>query len=371
MNAFAAALSQHPVPTEAVGELAGALLEGLDGERADLLVLFLSPHFAGATEDVAGALRRLLEPVVMIGGAVAAVIGGTREIEDAPGISAWAARLPTSEVTPVALHGDAIPEAGDAHTLLLLADPFSCPVDALLESLHAAHAGLQVIGGLASAAHGPGGNRLVLDGRVHTSGAVGALLAGDAAVQAVVSQGCRPVGRPFVVTDAEGRLVRELGGRAALDRVRELAASLPEEDRGLLHDGLHVGLVMDEHLAEFGRGDFLVRNVLGGVQEQGAIAVGAEVEVGRTLQFHVRDADAADVDLRELLTGRRADAALLFTCTGRGRRLFGTDDHDAGLVDRLLGPLPLAGAFCAAELGPVGGRSHVHGFTASLALFER
>jgi small ligand-binding sensory domain FIST len=133
--------------------------------------------------------------------------------------------------------------------------------------------------------------------------------------------------------------------------------------------GLHLGIVVDEHRVDFERGDFLVRNVLGGDSETGAIVVGDDIEVGQTVQFHVRDAAAADEDLREMLAGEEAQAALLFTCNGRGRRFFGEPDHDAGVVDQLLGPLPIAGAFCAGEIGPVGGRTFLHGFTASLALF--
>jgi small ligand-binding sensory domain FIST len=154
-----------------------------------------------------------------------------------------------------------------------------------------------------------------------------------------------------------------------MDRLRELVAEASEDERQLLAQGLHVGIVVDEHRVDFGRGDFLVRNVLGADRETGAIAVGDRVSVGQTLQFHVRDAAAADEDLRELLAGHAADAALLFTCNGRGRRLFGEPDHDAGTIETLLGPLPLAGAFCAGEIGPVGPRSFLHGFTASVALF--
>jgi small ligand-binding sensory domain FIST len=83
----------------------------------------------------------------------------------------------------------------------------------------------------------------------------------------------------------------------------------------------------------------------------------------------VRDAHAADEDLYELLAGHEARGALLFTCNGRGQRFFGVADHDAGMLDRLLGPLPVAGALCAGEIGPVGGRNFVHGYTATIALF--
>jgi len=185
-----------------------------------------------------------------------------------------------------------------------------------------------------------------------------------------VSQGCRPVGSPFVVTRSARSYVNELGGRSALSRLQECAESAGEDDRLLMRAGLHLGLVVNEHQVDFERGDFLVRTVMGVDERGGGIIIDSAVEVGQTVQFHVRDAAAADDDLRELLADvDDTAAALLFTCNGRGRRLFGIPDHDAGLVDDLLGPLPIAGAFCGGEIGPIGGQNFLHGFTASLALF--
>jgi small ligand-binding sensory domain FIST len=186
----------------------------------------------------------------------------------------------------------------------------------------------------------------------------------------VVSQGCRPIGQPWLVTRAERNFVQELGGRPALERLEELATDATEEERALLRGGLHLGVVVDEHRTEFGRGDFLIRNVLGADRETGAVAVGERVTVGQTVQFQVRDAAAADEDLRELLAARSGRGALLFTCNGRGQRLFGTPNHDAAVLDDLLGPIAAAGGFCAGEIGPVGGRNFLHGFTASVALFD-
>ena len=156
-----------------------------------------------------------------------------------------------------------------------------------------------------------------------------------------------------------------------MSRLSELVQAASEDERDLMRDGLQLGVVVDEHKLDFSRGDFLVRNVLGAERESGAIAVGDSVDVGTTVQFQVRDADAADEDLRCLLGDvQHGDAALLFTCNGRGRRFFADENHDASTVEELLGPVPLAGAFCAGEIGPVGGRNFLHGFTASLAVFE-
>ncbi len=379
MTSFASALSQHPIATQAVGEVGGEILEQLGGEGCDLAVCFASTHHVGAFEDMAPALRSVLQPRVLVGGTAVAVVGGPHEVEETPALSVFAARMDGAELTPVTLRIQETPD-GPALTgwpsldrppgsLLLFADPFTFPVDAFLQRVNRDLPGLQIIGGLASAAGRPGGNRLVLDDRVVEEGAVGVFVEGGIEVRTLVSQGCRPIGRPYVVTAATQNLVEELAGKPAVERLQELAAGATPEERELLRGGLHVGLVVDEHKAEFGRGDFLVRNLLGADESSGALAVGENVRVGQTVQFHVRDAGAADEDLKELLSTADADAALLFTCNGRGRHLFTVPDHDAGLVEKLLGPIPLAGAFCAGEIGPVGGRNFLHGFTASLALF--
>jgi small ligand-binding sensory domain FIST len=376
---FAAALSVHPVTAHAVGEVAGQVLERL-GPHPDLVLLFVTRPHAGALEDAASAVRRILSPTVLLGCAAESVVGPGQEVENSPAVSLWAGIL--GPVAPVRLSAatsdgqvqlagwpDPLPFAPQA--LLLLGDPYSFPVDALFEQLAEQHPGLPVLGGMASAALGAGGNRLALDGHIHDAGAVGALVGPGTRVSTVVSQGCRPIGRPLVVTKSERNVVYELAGQPALERLLEMARDgMSDRDIRLINQGLHLGLVIDEHKPDFGRGDFLVRNVIGADQSNGAIGVGDTVEVGTTVQFHVRDADAADEDLRELLATRSADGALLFTCNGRGTRLFEVPNHDASVVGESLDDPPVSGFFAAGELGPIGGRNFMHGFTASLALFE-
>lgn len=366
---YAAAISEHPVTASAVGEVVGEVLERLGGDRPDLALLFVTEAHAGALEDAAAAVRAVLSPGVLLGCAAVAVAGPAREVEEQPAVSLWAGR--TGPVAPVLLGPDlsgwpAVESLGfDPSALLLIGDPYTFPA----ESLFSAVGSLPVIGGMASAARGPGGSRLALDDRVVTSGAVGALLGPGARVRSLVSQGCRPIGSPYIVTRAERNVVYELGGKPAVERL--LGMGLDDEEVRLVNQGLHLGLVVDEHKAEFGRGDFLVRNVLGADQENGAIAVGDIVEVGTTAQYHVRDAATADEDLRSMLADAGpAAGALLFTCNGRGSRLFGMPDHDAGVLDEALDGAPVAGFFAAGEFGPVGGRNFLHGFTASVALFD-
>jgi small ligand-binding sensory domain FIST len=229
---------------------------------------------------------------------------------------------------------------------------------------------------MASGVRGPGECRLLLGDAVHDHGAVGVLLGGAVGLRSVVSQGCRPIGRPFVVTKAQDNVIVQLGGRAPLAVLQELWQTLDDRDKRLFQQGLHVGRVINEYQGDFQRGDFLVRNVVGLDRTTGALAITDRVRVGQTLQFHVRDAATADEDLHALLqldlsaaAGRPA-GALLFSCNGRGTRLFETPDHDAAALRAEAGDIPVAGFFAQGELGPVGGQNFIHGFTASVALFE-
>ena len=383
---FASALSEHPEPAEATGEVIGAVLEQL-GTEPDVAAVFVSPQHRDAFGDIAAAINRMLRPGVFVGTTAVAVLGGSREVEDAPAIGLWAGRLAarprpvhlqaTRTASGIALQGLSAStfEPGDA--LLLLADPFSLPVDAIIDALAAFEMpeasetlSVPVVGGMASAANTPGGNRLVLDDEVMSSGGVGVVLPGGVVTRTVVSQGCRPIGDPMIVTRAEGNLVMEIAGRPALDRLDDLVRAADAEERSLLASGLQIGIAIDEHRATFERGDFLVRGVVGADRLQRALAVGDRVEVGTTVQFQVRDAVAADEDLRAMLADATGDAALVFTCNGRGQRLFGEPDHDARVVHDTLGSPALAGMFCAGEFGPIGGRSFVHGFTASVLVFR-
>jgi small ligand-binding sensory domain FIST len=375
---YAAALSRHREPAEAVAEVIGAVLERT-GAGVDAAVLFVSPHHVDAVHDMAAAVRTVLRPGALVGATAVAVVAGRTEVEDEPGVALWVGLLDGVRAVRFSalpggdghdLIGPGDDELAEAHSLVLLADPYTFPVDGLVEQLSERHPHICVVGGLASAPSGPGGNRLLLDAEVHRDGAVGLLLSGSVRVDTIVSQGCRPIGSPMVVTSADGNLVHELAGRPAVERLRTVLAALTDEEKALAQQGLHVGRVVDEHRVEFERGDFPIRGVLGIDRGTGALAVGDRVPIGATIQFQVRDAESAHDDLTSLLSGAGADGALVFTCNGRGTNMFAEPNHDAETVSEWLGDVPLAGMFCAGEIGPVGGRSFVHGFTASLALFR-
>jgi small ligand-binding sensory domain FIST len=384
---FAAGLSQHPVAAEAAGEVIGQVLERI-GPEPDLAALFVTAPLTGAVEDVAATVRSVLRPRRLIGATAVSVLAGEHEVEETSAVALWAGRLRRREgtgrpepVQALRLEAEPVedgwylrglpPPRAEPSTLVLLADPFSFPVEGVLGQLRQDQPAMTVVGGLASAARGPGGNRLVLDHELHADGAVGLWIDGEQPVEPVVSQGCRPIGEPMVVTRAERNVLYELAGRPALERLMALIGQVSPEERALLQRGLHLGTVVDERQATFSRGDFLIRNVLGAEREAGSIAVGDVVDVGSTVQFQVRDAASADEDLRALVA-RAGDAAgaLVFTCNGRGTHLFGRPHHDAEIVSGVVDGRACAGMFCAGELGPVGGRSFLHGFTASVALFR-
>jgi len=239
-----------------------------------------------------------------------------------------------------------------------------------------AFAGSPKAGGLASGGRAPGENALFLDGRTIPAGAVGAVLSGRIRMDTIVAQGCRPVGSPLFVTRAEDNLVLELDGRPATELLGELYRELSPEDRALARTSLFVGVVMNEGQDEYRQGDFLIRNLIGVDPDRGILAVGEPMERGQVVQFHLRDAETSAHDLEVLLGRYREErpesprGALLFSCLGRGRHLYGEPHHDSRCITRHLGELPIGGFFCNGEIGPVGGRSFLHGYTSSIALFR-
>jgi small ligand-binding sensory domain FIST len=266
---------------------------------------------------------------------------------------------------------EGFPELDDPGLVALLVDPFTFPAGSFLTSLNEAHKQVPLVGGIAAGGGRPGAQALILDDAVHREGAVGAVVSGPP-VFTVVSQGCRPIGHEAVITRCEGNRVDELAGKPALECLRTEIAAASSEERALAARGLLVGLVIDENRPEYETGDFLMRGLLGADEASGVLALGDTVRVGQTLRFFVRDAASADADLRRALAGplRRARpaGALLFTCNGRGTNMFPEPDHDARVVTEMLRTDALAGFFCGGEIGPVGGKAFLHGFTATLAV---
>lgn len=388
---FAAAVSRHEETAGAARELTDALRRQIS-DPLDLMFVFLTYHHRDTADLLSATLRRELKPRVLLGCTAEGVIGPDREIEREPAVSVLAGRLPGVSLEPFHIGMEEWEEmltadraarlrerigadVSDIRAFLLLGDPFTTPITELLEALDALVPGIPTIGGMASGAGHAGQNVLLLDGAALEEGVVGVRIAGPVRVDTVVSQGCKPIGETLLVTRAEGNLIHALGGRPALEVVQELLLNLGADEQELVQNGLFLGIVMDEYKPAFSRGDFLIRSVLGANRNSGAVAVGEAVRAGQTVQFHVRDADTADEDLRLMMQQAAQDEAapyggLLFSCNGRGTRLFPRPNHDVRGVLEVVPETPLAGFFANGELGPVGDRNFIHGHTASIALFR-
>lgn len=399
----ASAICGHLDTRTAATEIADALFDELgtptsSGGLCDLVLLFGSFHHRSAFDDASSIIRRTLSPHVFLGVTAEAVLGAEQELDGVAGMSAIALRLPGVTLRPwLITPEDPMPLNDPAgirkrigvsptfRSAIMFGDPWSVPITRLLPAL--SNCGepsatnpkikqrIPIIGGMASGASQPGVNVLVLNERVISSGAIGVSLSGDLDVDFVLSQGCRPIARPLIVTKCKDNVILELGGRKAIEMLQEIAQHLPEAEKRLLVRGLLIGSVVNEYKDHFGRGDFLVRSVMGLDQRAGGIVVGEMPRVGQTVQFHVRDAATAHEDLQLLLDAQILNpvppfAAMLFTCNGRGERLFGEPNHDLNIIHRRLGPVPIAGFFAAGEFGPLGDQSYLHGHTASLALLR-
>jgi small ligand-binding sensory domain FIST len=362
-------------------------LAPLEGRRPDLACIFVCGHDAEQIAEAGTWAAQIAGANATIGCSAHGVIGGGDAAEMTPAVSVWLAVLPGIRLrtfhlgvirAPESLAVLGMPDIAEDDAIgVLLADPWTFPIDGFVELSNEVLPGLPLVGGLAQ---GPaGGDRrgstwLCQDGVSYHDGAVGVLIGGDADVATVVSQGCRPVGPTMVVTKAEGNELLELAGTPATEKLQEIVRSLSPEDRELAFRGLQIGIAMDEYADEHERGDFLIRGVGGLDSERRSIVVGDIVDVGRTVRFQVRDAAAAEDELTAVLQRFRSEvlapeAALLFSCNGRGRAMFPTADHDLRVVSAGLGVRDVAGFFANGEIGPVGGRNHLHGFTASILAF--
>jgi small ligand-binding sensory domain FIST len=386
---FHSALSEHESTLLAAEQVVASVrAQSLD---PDVLFVFFTAGHRDEADDLVEKLWLELDPQAIVGCSAEGVIGADQEIEDRPGLTVLAASLDGARIHPFQIardewrellgDHDALRErlgAGEqTRAIIGFGDPFSTPALQLLPILDEALPGVPLVGGMASAARAPGDNVLLRNDATYDQGMVGVSLSGqNLDVQTVVSQGCRPFGKNYVITKAQQNVIHTLGGKPALQALRDAIMDMPAADRELLQKGLFVGRAISEYKDKFGRGDFLVRNVMGVDNEGGTVAVSDYVRVGQTVQFHVRDAATATEDLGLLLaqaTTERPEPAtggLLFSCNGRGTRLFSQPCHDVSAAGKAMPGTPLAGFFAAGELGPVGNRNFIHGHTASFALFR-
>jgi small ligand-binding sensory domain FIST len=366
------------------------LRSGLPAPKVALGLVFMSPRFFPHARQVLEILRVHGQIPLLAGCSSGSLIVNNEELEDQPGLALGLYDLPGADLKAVHFKQEQVEEAngpgywhletgigpGDTNGWLVFADPFHLDGEAWLRDWNEAYAPLPTMGGLASGDPSGQATQVYLNGDVFEEGGVAISVGGGVRLAGITSQGCTPIGETWTLTHVDRNLIQRLGNRPAYEILVETFNSLPPEEQKKASGNLFIGLVINEYLEDFHRGDFLVRNVLGADPRSGAIMVGAMPRTGQTVQFQRRDAEAATEDMVALLerakgtlAGQTVYGGCLCCCNGRGRGLFRQPDHDARLVERFLGPLGLAGFFCNGEIGPVGDRNFLHGYTASLALF--
>ncbi len=374
-----------------VNDCAGKIKGALGNQTPDLVVGFVSPHYINDYAELPNLICGTLSPRTFIGCSAGGLIGGWQEIEQQPALALTAAIMPGVAIHPFSLGSEELPDADAAPekwedlvgvkseaepNFLLLPDPFSIRIDALVQGLDYAFPRAIKLGGLASGAGRPGLNALFLNRQIYRSGAVGLALSGNVVVDTVVAQGCRPIGWPMRVTRCNKNFVYELDGQPAVNALHDVLVKLKQKDQDIARHSLFIGVVMDEFKNDFEPGDFLVRNILGLEASTGALVVGEVMRNERTVQFHLRDAATSADDLRILLRNYKqshpgeASGALLFSCLGRGQYLYGRPNHDSECFREYFGDIPLGGFFCNGEIGPVGGTTFLHGYTSSFGIFR-
>ena len=389
---WASSISTAGLLPQALDECAQRLQAALDDNEPDLLVVFAHPAYERQVSSVAAAVHERFPHAKVLGCTGAGIIGGGREVEGVPAFSMTAAHMPGVNIAQFHVTQDDLPSPDDPpqrweelvgaradedpHFIVLI-DPFSMEGEALLAGLDFAFPSGAKIGGLASGGNRLGSHALYMDGDLHRQGAIGVALTGNVIVDTVVAQGCRPIGAPMHVTSADRNLLLTADDKPPIELLQDLFQRSGERDRDLIQRNLFMGIAMDPLLDRVQAGDFLIRNIIGADQTRGALAVGAHLTEGQIVQFHVRDADTSAEDLRGALSmylqrigDKRAEAALLFQCTGRGSYLYGREGHDTSVFNELVGEVPLGGFFCNGEIGPVGGTTYLHGYTSSFAIFR-
>lgn len=385
-------VSEQPELECAASEAVAEVRRQLDGAKPDLVVVFVSASHANRYDELRAMIGDELGDATFVGCSARSVIGGGREVEDRPGLSLTVACLPGVDVVPFHVGSNPLPERETRAAawqrlvgvspragphFVLLSDPFSFDVEGFVRGLDATFPRARKVGGVASGGRTPGNNALYLGDRVYRAGLVGIALSGNLELDAVVAQGCRPIGQPMFVTRCRENWLLELDARPALEVLQAIYRRLSPEDQQLCRGSLFLGLGMRGSQSEYRQGDFLIRNLLGSDAATGAIAVGALLQDAQVVQFHLRDARTSAEDLERRLERYRGEisphaarGALLFSCLGRGSQLYGRGDHDSEALRRCLGDVALGGFFCNGEIGPVESTTFLHGYTSAFGIFR-
>lgn len=369
-------------------KLRGSLAAG----KVTLGLVFMTPRYFAQARQILEIIQVHARVPLLAGCSSQSLVSGAEEIEENAGLALGLYHLPGAELKAFHFTQENLDEANgpaywhhetgltseSANGFLAFGDPFNLDCDSWLRAWNEAYAPLPVLGGLASGDFAARQTQLYLNGTVFDEGVVALSIGGGVKLASVISQGCTPIGETWTITKADQNFIYEIANRPAYSVLADTFSALPPEEQKKSQGNLFIGLVVNEYLDEFRRGDFLIRNLIGADPNSGAIAVGALPRAGQTIQFQRRDAAAANEDMLALLNQAHEqlkDATVyggcLCCCNGRGLHLFGYPSHDAGMIQRRLGPLALTGFFCNGEIGPVGDRNFLHGYTASLALFVK
>ena len=361
-----------------------------DDPAPDVVLLFASPVFSDSFSQLIGETRERTGAGTLLGCAASGFLANGHEVEDRPGLALMALWLPGATLHPIRLHQEHVSLLQDRESWitatgttpdlinawLLIAEPYRIDVQAVIQGVAQLHPGCAIMGGLSSGNAQERRSWVFFDDQVYDEGGVALAIGGPYQLLPFVSQGCGPIGETWTITNTDRNALLSISNRTVLEVLRDTLESLPESQRHHATSRLVVGFAVDEYRDEFHRGDFVVRGVIGIDQKRGAIIVGGMPRIGQTIQFHLREACTADVDLHQTLADARAItsdrslvAGILCTCNGRGADLFNTPNHDAAAVQAAFGEdLPVAGLFCAGEIGPLAKRTVLHGFSSTLGL---
>ncbi len=409
------AISTRPSLEAAVMEVASQLKQSL-GATPDFGVVFISSAYASEYSRLVPLILEQLPLPILIGCGGAGIVGSNTqgenlEVENQPALSLSVAHLPGVEVEAFHVSGEDLPDLDSPPQswvdlvgiapekqpqFILLAEPFSASINDLLAGLDFAYPESPKVGGLTSSATMSNSSGLFYYSGQHPErpplyreGTIGVALSGNIILDTIVAQGCRPIGSLYQVVKGERNIVLEVAQAhdttatgepvAPLIALQNIIQELSEADRKLAQQALFVGIARDEFKMHLHQGDFLIRNLLGVDPKQGAIAIGDKVRPGQRIQFHLRDAHTSEEDLELLLSQYKKNlpedsttiGALMFTCLGRGQGLYGKPNFDSQLLGRYLPQIPLVGFFCNGEIGPVGNKTFLHGYTSVFGILRQ
>ena len=390
---WVSALSKQTDIDAAVQEATEEIIRKLGKDQADLTVVFVAPQYKDFYDKIPDLVNRYLKPGVLFGCSGGGIIGNGEEVEQQAAFSITCASMPGVKIQPFYSETKQLPDQDtspsvwrewldvnieDQPHFIFLADPFSFRGEEFLAGVDFAYPNSKKVGGLASGAQGPGGNALYLGDKIYSNGLIGIALSGDIEVDTIVAQGCRPIGQPMKITACQDTLLKELDGKPTLEVLQDLNETLSDADKKLLQTSLFLGIEMDAMKDDPKQGDFLIRNLMGVDRESQSLAIGALMRTGQLVQFHLRDKKMSSEDLDVMLTrylskgqAENASGALLFSCLGRGKYLYGEANHDTNMFQDKLGNIPLGGFFCNGEIGPVGNTTFLHGYTSSFGIFRK